>query len=157
MNEVHAVVEPPGLAELPGLDRQNGAMLGRLPVRGGRLAHADEGADGRMHARVRIAPDELIWDPSILVMPHGGELDLELVNDDQNTHCALLPSNGDNQFLWLPNNSRGSATIELDGPGCYWYSSIIGNDEGRGLIAAIVVLGDAPPEAQLDRPAQPRP
>jgi PQQ system protein len=157
MNEVHAVVEPPAPAELPGLDRQNGAMLGRLPVRDGRLEHADEGADGRMHARVRIAPDELIWDPSILVMPHGGELDLELVNDDQNTHCALLPSNGDNQFLWLPNNSRGSATIELDGPGCYWYSSIIGNDEGRGLIAAIVVLGDAPPEAQLDRPAQPRP
>jgi PQQ system protein len=49
----------------------------------------------------------MIWDPSILVMPHGGELELELINDDQNTHCALLPSNGDNQFLWLPNHSEG--------------------------------------------------
>jgi PQQ system protein len=149
MNEMRAV------AELPGLDRQNGAMLGRLAVHGGRLGYAEEGPDGRMFARVRIPPDELVWDPSILVMPHAGEL--ELVNDDQNTHCALLPSNGDQQFLWLPNSSRGMASLNLDGPGCYWFSSIIGNDEGRGLIAAIVVLGEAPPEARLDRPPQPRP
>jgi PQQ system protein len=151
MNEMRAA------AELPGLDRQNGAMLGRLAVHDGRLGYAEEGPDGRMHAEVRIPPDELVWDPSILVMPHGGELELELVNDDQNSHCALLPSNGDNQFLWLPNNSRGTASLELDGPGCYWFSSIIGNDEGRGLIAAIVVIGETPAEARLDRPAQPRP
>jgi PQQ system protein len=151
MNEMRAA------AELPGLDRQNGAMLGRLPVYGGRTEYAEEAPDGRMHAEVRIPLDEMVWDPSILLMPHGGELELELVNDDQNTHCALLPSNGDNQFLWLPNNSRGTASLKLDGPGCYWFSSIIGNDEGRGLIAAIVVLGDAPPEARLDRPPQPRP
>jgi PQQ system protein len=141
--------------ELAGLDRQNGAMLGRLPTHGGRIGHAEEGPDGRFHAAVRIPPDELVWDPAITVMPHGGEL--ELTNDDLNTHCALLPSNGDNQFIWLPNNSRGTAGLKLDGPGCYWFSSIIGNDEGRGLVAAIVVTGDAPPEARLDRPAQPRP
>jgi PQQ system protein len=145
------------VAELAGLDRQNGAMLGRLPVHGSRIGHAAEGPDGRFHATVRIAPDELVWDPGILVMAHGGQLELELVNDDLNTHCALLPSNGDNQFIWLLNNSRGTASLELDGPGCYFFSSIIGNDEGRGLIAAIVVMGDAPPEARLDRPAQPRP
>jgi PQQ system protein len=151
MNEMLTV------AELPGLDRQNGAMLGRLAVHGGRLGFAEQGPDGRLRARVRIPLDELVWDPSILVMPHEGVLELEFVNDDQNTHCALLPSNGDQQFLWLPNHSRGTATLELDGPGCYWFSSIIGNDEGHGLIAAIVVLGDAPPEARLDRPPQPRP
>lgn len=151
MNEKRAV------AELPELDRQNGATLGRLAVHGGSLGYAEEGSDGRMYGRVRIPPDELVWDPSILIMPHGGDLELELVNDDQNTHCALMPSNGDQQFLWLPNNSRGTASLQLDGPGCYWFSSIIGNDEGRGLIAAIVVLGDAPPEARLDRPPQPRP
>jgi PQQ system protein len=143
--------------ELPGLDRQNGAMLGRLSVHGGRVGYAEEGPAGRMRARVRIPPDELVWDPVILVMPHGGDLDLELVNDDQNTHCALLPSNGDQQFIWLPINSHGTATLSLDGPGCYWFSSIIGNDEGRGLIAAIVVLGEVPPEARLDRPPQRRP
>jgi PQQ system protein len=151
MNQMHAV------ADLPELDRQNGATLGRLGIHGGHLGYAEEGTDGRLHARVRIPLDELVWDPSILVMPHGGDLELELVNDDQNTHCALLPSNGDQQFLWLPNFSRGTASLNLDGPGCYWFSSIIGNDEGRGLVAAIVVLGDAPPEARLDRPPQPRP
>lgn len=123
----------------------------------GRMGHAEENGDGRLSATVRIPLDELVWEPSILVLPRGGELELELINDDQNTHCALLPSNGDNQFIWLPNNSRGTATLKLDGPGCYWFGSIIGNDEGRGLVGAIVVLGDAPPEARLDRPAQPRP
>jgi PQQ system protein len=142
--------------ELPGLDKQNGAVLGRL-LGERRLERADEGPDGRMRARVRIPPDELVWDPSIVVMPHGGDIELEVVNDDDNTHCGLFPSNGDSQFIWLPNHSRGTARLNLDGPGYYWFSSPIGNDEGRGLIGAIVVLGDVPSEARLDRPAQPRP
>src|SRR6201999_2457078 len=104
------------VAELTGLDKQNGAMLGRLPTHGSRIERAEEGPDGRFHAAVRIAPDELVWDPGILVLPHGGRLELELTNDDQNTHCALLPSNGDNQFIWLKNNSHGTATLDLDGP-----------------------------------------
>jgi PQQ system protein len=141
---------------VPGLDKQNGAALGRL-LASGNLGHAEEGPDGRMHARIRIPLDELVWDPAILVMPHGGDIDLELINDDMNTHCALLPSNGDSQFIWLVNHSRGTATLNLDGPGYYWYGSPTGNDEGRGLTGAIVVLGEAPPEARLDRPKQPRP
>ncbi|MGW1681083.1 MSMEG_3727 family PQQ-associated protein [Saccharopolyspora sp. NPDC002376] len=139
-----------------GLDKQNGAVLGRMAAHCG-LGYAEEDSDGRLRARIRIVPDELIWDPSILVMPHGGDLELEIVNDDQNTHCALLPSNGDSQFIWLPVQSRGTASLNLDGPGCYWYSSPIGNDEGRGLVGAIVVLGDVPEQARLDRPDQPRP
>jgi PQQ system protein len=139
-----------------GLDRQNGATLGRL-LANGNIARAEEGPDGRMRATIRIKPDELIWDPSVLVLPHGGDLDLELVNDDLNTHCALLPSNGDSQFIWLVNQSRGTASLNLDGPGYYWFGSPTGNDEGRGLTGAIVVLGEVPPEARLDRPAQPRP
>ena len=79
----------------------------------------------------------------------------ELINDDQNTHCALLPSNGDRQFIWLVNHSKGTATLSLDGPGYYWYSSPTGNDEGRGLTGAIVVMGETPPEARLDRPTSP--
>ena len=139
-----------------GLDRQNGATLGRL-LANGNIARAEEGPDGRMRATIRIKPDELIWDPSVLVLPHGGDLDLELVNDDLNTHCALLPSNGDSQFIWLVNHSRGTESLNLDGPGYYWFGSPTGNDEGRGLTGAIVVLGEVPPEARLDRPAQPRP
>ena len=142
--------------EVPGLFKQNGATIGRL-LANGNLGHAEEGPEGHMHARVRIPPDELVWDPGVLVVPHGGDLELEIINDDDNTHCALLPSNGDSQFIWLVNHSRGTASLNLDGPGYYWYGSPTGNDEGRGLTGAIVVMGEAPPEARLDRPAQPRP
>jgi PQQ system protein len=138
-----------------GLDQQNHATLGRL-LTTGNIGYAEE-RDGGMHAQIRIVPDQLIWDPSILVLPHGGDLDIEFVNDDQNTHCALVPSNGDSQWMWLPNYSRGTLHVNLDGPGYYWFSSNIGNDEGRGLIGAIVVKGDVPESARLDRPQQPRP
>jgi PQQ system protein len=141
---------------VPELIKQNGATIGRVLALGN-VGRAEERADGRMHATVRINIDELAWDPAVLVMPHGGELELELINDDMNTHCALLPSNGDSKFIWLVNHSRGMATLRLDGPGYYWYSSPTGNDEGRGLTGAIVVMGEVPEEARLDRPRQPRP
>ncbi|MCI2419748.1 copper oxidase [Saccharopolyspora sp. K220] len=139
-----------------GLDGQNKAGIGQV-LATGNIGRATERADGTMEATIRINPDEIAWDPSILVMPHGGDLELTLINDDLNTHCALLPSNGDKKFIWLVNHSKGRATLNLDGPGYYWYSSPTGNDEGRGLTGAIVVLGDVPPEARLDRPDQPRP
>ena len=139
-----------------GLDKQNGASIGRLLNHGG-LGHAEENSDGTMKATIRITEDELTYSPSILVMPNAGELEIEFFNDDKNTHCAMIPSNGDYQWIWLPNSSRGKVTVELDGPGYYWYSSNVGNDEGRGLMGAIVVMGDVPEEARLDRPPQPRP
>ncbi len=139
-----------------GLDKQNGAAIGRLLNHGG-LGHAEEGSDGRMSIQVSIPEDELTYSPSIIVMPHAGELEIEFFNDDKNTHCAMVPSNGDYQWLWLPNSSRGKVTVNLDGPGYYWYSSNVGNDEGRGLMGAIVVMGDVPEEGRLDRPPQPRP
>ena len=143
-------------AEVPGLDKQNGATLGRILGRG-RVGTAEEGPDGKMRATVRILEDELVFDPGVLVLPHAGEVEIEFFNDDKNTHCAVLPCNGDYKFIWLVNHSRGTAHLELDGPGYYWYGSRTGNDEGRGLTAAIVVQGDAPPEAKLDRPPQPQP
>ena len=114
-----------------------------------------------MRATIRIPEDELVYEPGVLVMPHGGKLELELINDDKNTHCAVLPSNGDYKFIWLVNHSKGTATLELDGPGYYWYGSRSGNDEGRGLTAAIVVQrrrpAGGPPRppaaaAPVDRP-----
>jgi PQQ system protein len=110
-----------------------------------------------MYAQIRIPVDQLAFDPSVLLLPHGGEIELEIFNDDDNTHCALLPSNGDSQFIWLVNHSRGTATLNLDGPGYYWYGSPTGNDEGRGLTGAIVVMGEVPEDARLDRPKQARP
>ena len=142
------------IAEL--LDKQNGAMLGRMLGRGS-IGEAEEGSDVKMRATVRIPEDELVFEPGILVLPHAGEVEIEFFNDDKNTHCAVLPCNGDYKFIWLVNHSRGTANLTLDGPGYYWYGSRTGNDEGRGLTAAIVVQGDAPPEARLDRPPQPQP
>lgn len=139
-----------------GLDVQNKGTMGRILATGS-IAEATERADGTMEATIRINEDEICWEPAILVLPHGGQLDLTVINDDTNTHSCLLPSNGDQKFLWLVNHSRGRATLTLDGPGYYWYSSPGGNDEGRGLTAAIVVRGEVPPEARLDRPDQPRP
>lgn len=144
------------LNELPGMDRQNKAILGRMFIHGG-LDRATRGPDGRLRASVRIPPHEYIWKPSVVVMPCGGDLVLELVNDDPSPHCAVLPSNGDKQWIWLPVHSRGTATLNLDGPGYYWFGSTIGNNEGRGLVGIIAVLGDVPEEARLDRPKQPRP
>jgi PQQ system protein len=136
--------------------RQNGTTLGRMLGRG-KVGFAEDGPDGKMTATIRIPEDELVYEPVVLILPHAGEVELTLINDDKNTHCAVLPSNGDMQFIWLVNSSKGTATLHLDGPGYYWYGSRTGNDEGRGLTGAIVVQGDAPPEAKLDRPPQPQP
>jgi len=141
------------LAEIGG---QNKATMGAL-LGTGSIAKATERADGTMEATIRIPEDAMAWEPAVLVLPHAGTVELTIINDDKNTHACLLPSNGDKKFLGLLNHSKGKATIELDGPGYYWYGSPAGNDEGRGLTAAIVVSGEVPAEAKLDRPAQPRP
>ena len=140
------------LAEING---HNKAALGTVLATGS-IAKATERADGTMEATIRIAEDAC-FEPSVLILPHGGTLELTLINDDKNTHACLLPSNGDKQFIGLVNHSKGRATVELDGPGYCWYGWPAGNDEGKGLTAAIVVTGEVPPEAKLDRAAQPRP
>lgn len=139
-----------------GLDGQNRTALGRL-VNTGSIGYAEEDADGTLRATVRIPEDELRYEPAILVLPHGGDLVLTFINDDKNTHCAVIPSNGDPKFIWLVNHAKGTASVNLDGPGTYYYGSTSGNDEGRGLTGAIVITGEVPDSAKLDRPPQPRP
>jgi PQQ system protein len=143
--------------ELSGFDKQNKEILGQLFVQGG-LARTKEGQDGLMRAHVRIPPGKLIWNPAIIAMPRAGELEVEVVNDDPYIyHAAVFPSNGDKQWLWLPIYSRGKARINLDGPGFYWFGSPPKNDTGRGMLGLILVQGEVPEEARLDRPKQPRP
>lgn len=139
-----------------GLARQNKTALGRL-LGSGTVGYAEEGPDGTMTATIRIPEDELCYDPGTLILPHGGQLELTFINDDKNTHCSVLPSNGSPKIIWLVNHSKGTASLELDGPGTYYYGSTTGNDEGRGLTGAIVVSGEVPDHAKEDRPPQPRP
>ena len=143
--------------ELPGVDKQNKEIIGRLFAHGG-LAHAKEGSDGVMRVDVRAPSGELLWTPAIVVMPRPGELEVELFNDDPYVHhAAILPSNGDKQYLNLPIHSRGTARVTLDGPGYYWFGCPVGNHVGRGMLGLILVRGDVPEGARLDRPSQPRP
>jgi PQQ system protein len=143
--------------ELPEVDRQNKAIIGRLFPHGG-LVHAREAEDGVMRGEIRIPDGEFIWKPAIIVMPHAGELQLDFINEDSvSHHAAILPSNGDRQYLLLPSHSHGQATIRLDGPGYYWFGCPVANHAGRGMLGLILVKGDVPDEAKLDRPLQPRP
>lgn len=81
-----------------------------------------------MRVDVRAPAGELIWTPAIVVMPEGGDLEVELFNDDPYVHhAAILPSNGDKQYLNLPIHSRGTARVTLDGPGYYWFGCPVGN------------------------------
>ena len=142
--------------ELPAGDKQNEEIIGRLFAHGG-LAHAEEGADGVMRIDVRVPPGELIWKPAIIVMPRSGELEIDLFNDDPWVHhAAIMPSNGDKQFVMLPIDARGKARVSLDGPGYYWFGCPVGNHVGRGMLGLILVRGDVPEEGRLDRPKQPR-
>jgi PQQ system protein len=142
--------------ELPNLDHPNKAIVAKIYALGG-LAHAQEGADGVLRAHVRAPLNEYIWQPAFIVMPREGELELTFENHDQHFHMALLPSNGDRRLLHLPIGEGGTARIRLDQPGMYWYGCPVANHAGRGMFGFILVYGETPQEARLDRPEQPRP
>jgi len=141
---------------LPEVDDPNEAILARLPGHGG-LSYARPGSDGVMRATVRAPVNEYIWYPSLIVMPRAGDLELEFHNQDAASHGAMLHGNGELEVLWLPAHTAGRARIRLDEPGLYTFSCPVANHGGRGMLGLILVEGDAPPEAKLDRPPQRRP
>ena len=141
---------------LPSIDHQNEATLGRLIGTGG-LTHAERDSAGFMRARVRIPRDQFIWRPSVVVMPEGGVLELEFSNEDPVLHQALITSEGGKQFLDILPRSRGVAHVRLDQPGMYSFGCPVGNHTGRGMVGIIIVRGQVPAEARLDRPPMPRP
>lgn len=140
----------------PKIDNANEAILARLPGHGG-LGHAKVGRDGVMRARVRAPVNQYIWYPSLIVMPRAGDLELEFQNEDAASHGALLHSNGELEVLWLPAHTAGRARIRLDEPGLYTFSCPVANHGGRGMLGLILVEGDVPAAARLDRPPQRRP
>lgn len=142
--------------ELPNVDRQNKGIIGQLFAQGG-LGRAVEGGDGIMHATIRIPDGDLLWNPSVIVMPHIGKLEIEFQNNDQYFHLPFLPSNGDRQLIELPTHTAGVARIELDEPGFYVFQDAVANFAGRGMLGAILVAGEVPASAKLDRPPQRRP
>jgi len=141
---------------LPRVDDPNEAIIARLFAHGG-LSHAQQGADGVFRDRIYVPTNEYIWQPAIVVMRRAGELELEFHNNDESVHIAFLPSTGERETLLLPVKSAGRARIRLDQPGLYWFGCPVANHAGRGMLGLVIVEGDIPAEAKLDRPRQPRP
>ena len=142
--------------ELPAVDDPNEDIVARLFPHGG-LSHAKRGADGVFRDKIRVPKGEYIWEPAIIVMERGGELELEFHNADQDYHIAFLPSVGERQVLELPVRTGGRARIRLDQPGLYWFGCPVANHAGRGMLGLVMVKGEVPSEAKLDRPKQRRP
>jgi PQQ system protein len=144
------------LNELPNLDEPNEAMIGRLFATGG-ASRAELGRDGIWRDRIRVPRDEYLWYPAIIIMQRGGALELDITNEDHRPHAALVPSNGERQLIELPASTRGIVRVTLDQPGLYWFGCPVANHVNRGMLGFVLVKGEVPPEARLDRPRQPQP
>jgi PQQ system protein len=143
--------------ELPSVDRQNKEMIGRLFAHGG-LGQAKLGDDGVWRQKIKVPSGQFIWQPAIIVMDRGGELELEFKNEDEfSHHAAFLPNDGGRMLVELPKFERGRARIKLDTPGLYWFGCPVANHAGRGMLGLVIVGGEVPDEAKLDRPKQKRP
>lgn len=144
------------LNELPNLDEPNEALIGRLYATGG-ASRPKIGADGIMRDRIRIPKDEYLWYPAILILPRGGTLELDVTNEDHRSHAMFAPNDGSRQLLKLPAATRGVVRITLDQPGLYWFGCPVANHANRGMLGFVIVKGEVPAEARLDRPTQPQP
>lgn len=142
--------------EFPEVDRPNEAILGRLFAHGG-LSRATQGSDGVFRQRIHVPKNQYMWYPAIITMPKGGDLELEFSNDDVVTHAVMMPSNGEREVLFLPVRQAGKVLVKLDQPGLYWFGCPISNHAGRGMLGLVIVKGETPAEAKLDRPKQDRP
>lgn len=142
---------------LPNVDQPNEAVLGRLFAQGG-LSHARVHPDGVMRDRMRVRLQSVVWEPSILVMARPGTLELEVANEDELAHVAYFPDgDGTEEVLVLPPRTAGRVRITLDGPGMYTFADGVSNAAGQGMIGIILVEGDVPAHARLQRSPQPRP
>jgi PQQ system protein len=140
-----------------GTSDPNEKMLGQLFANGGG-AEAKVGPDGRRRVSVEARPKETIWRPAVIMVDHPGELEIAFVNKNPQAHLlAVVPSDGGNVALDLPPLHEGTVKVHLGSPGLYMFSSAMSNQMGRGMMGMIMVEGEVPPEAKLDRPLQSRP
>jgi PQQ system protein len=141
---------------LPRVDHVNEAIVGRLFAQGG-LSRAEVGADGVMRDRIRVRKHAMIWEPAIIVLPRPGTVEIEVANEDAGAHIAYFPHDADDQVLVLPARTAGRVRLTLDAPGMYTFADAVSNNSGQGMLGIILVEGDVPASARLERPPQPRP
>jgi PQQ system protein len=135
----------------------NERILGQLFAVGG-AGRAAFGPDGVARISIVHEPMETILRPAIINMERPGELELTIGNNDPQSHLLIVvQSNGGMQILDLPALKAGRMRVRLGTPGMYLLSDAMGNHMGKGMMGMIIVGGEVPQEAKLDRPPQRRP
>jgi PQQ system protein len=140
-----------------GTRAPNRLIPGQLFANGGG-AHAEVGADGVARVSVVRKPKETIFHPALIVMRHPGDLEITFSNDDPQAHLLIAAqSDGGQQVLDLPPLQAGRTRVHYGTPGLYLIGDALENDMGQGMMAFVMVEGEVPPDAKLDRPRQRRP
>jgi PQQ system protein len=140
-----------------GTSEPNEKVLGQL-FANGLAAKTETDGNGTQQISIETRPMETIWRPAIIVMSQPGTLEIEFHNNDPQKHTMpIVPSDGYQMALDLPPLTSGRMRVHLGSPGMYMFGSGMGDQIGRGMMGMIIVEGEVPQEAKLDRPPQPRP
>lgn len=147
----------PLLEAMLGTRKPNHKIPGQLFANGGG-AHAAFGADGVARVSVVRLPRETIFRPSLILMERPGDLEITFSNNDPQAHLLLAAqSDGGQQVLELPPLVAGRARVHYGSPGLYLIADAMSNEMGQGMMAFVMVQGEVPQPAKLDRPRQRRP
>jgi PQQ system protein len=140
-----------------GTSEPNEKILGQLFAVGGG-GKARFGADGVARVSVEHRPMETVLHPAVINMDRPGDLEFTVHNNNPQAHLMIVvQSDGGMKAIDLPPLTSGRARVHFGTPGMYLFMDAIGNHMGRGMMGMIVVEGEVPREAKLDRPPQPRP
>lgn len=147
----------PLLEGMLGTRAPNRMIPGQLFANGGG-AHATIGADGIARVAVERRPRETVLHPALILMPRPGDLEITFTNNDPQAHLLLVAqSDGAQQALDLPPLEAGRARVHYGTPGLYLIADALSNEMGQGMLAFVMVQGEVPQPAKLDRPPQRRP
>lgn len=135
----------------------NEMMLGQMFAVGG-AGEAEAGGDGTARIEIMHEAGTTIFSPSVVMMDEPGELEVTFHNNNPHSHLmVVVPSDGGRMALDLPPRRSGIARVSFGTPGMYVFMDAMGNHMGRGMMGMILVSGETPAEARLERPDQPRP
>lgn len=147
----------PLLRAMLGTRKPNRMIPGQLFANGGG-GYARAGSDGVARISVERRPRETILRPSLIIMERPGDLEITFSNNDPQAHLLLsAQSDGGQQVLELPPLQAGRARMHYGSPGLYLIADAMANEMGQGMLAFVMVQGEVPAPAKLDRPRQPRP
>ena len=140
-----------------GTSRPNHRIPVQLFAKGGG-SHATVGADGVARVSVERRPREVVLRPSLILMNQPGDLVITFSNNDPQAHLLLVAqSDGAEQVLELPPQEAGRVRVHYGTPGLYLIADAMANEMGQGMMGFVMVQGEVPAPAKLDRPPQRRP